>query len=129
MGDIDTTTPGGENLAQAQDHLATYVQSGDRLNLVLDQDRSSLTAPIYKLVHEDVPVARTSRGFGEDLVARIRTIERGRRSWPKLSGARVESVATVAGEAQSGTVGRHGLWLAPAIAGIVDLDWKEDPRA
>lgn len=129
VNDVDTAAPGGDGQAQAQEHLATNVRPGDPLNLVLDQARSSLTIPIYTFIHADVPIARTSRGFGEELVSRIKTIERGRSSWPKLVGARVESVASIAGEAQSGPVGRHGLWLAPVVAGMVDLDWKEDPRA
>ncbi|WP_336724699.1 UvrD-helicase domain-containing protein [Cellulosimicrobium cellulans] len=127
--DVDATEPGGDDQELAQRRLGSDVRPGDRIDLILDPNRSSLSLPVYNLVHGGVPVARTSRSFGEALVDRIRTIEKGRRSWPRLTGARVESVATATGETQAGPVGRHGLWLVPVLAGLLDLDWKEDPRA
>ncbi|MDO8147494.1 AAA family ATPase [Isoptericola sp. b515] len=129
VDDVDTVEPGGLDPAEAQNRLATVVRPGDRLELALDLDRSSLTLPVYTLLHDGVAVARTSAAFGHDLVARIRTIEKGRHGWPRLSGARVESVATVVGNPQPGPVGVHGLWLAPVTAGLLDLDWKGDQRA
>lgn len=128
VDDLDTTEPGGADQVLAQEMLASTVRPGDQLELFLDPDRSSLTVPVYTLVHRGVPVARTSRTFGEELAVRIRTIEKGRSGWPRLTGARVESVATAAGDVQLGPVGRHGLWLVPVLAGMLDLDWKEDPR-
>ncbi|MFB7797631.1 UvrD-helicase domain-containing protein [Isoptericola sp. NPDC056134] len=127
--DVDTAEPAGDDPVLVQHLLANAVRPGAGLDLVLDPNRSSLTVPVYTIVHGGVAVARTSRSFGEALAARIGTMEKGRRNWPRLTGARVESVATAAGDAQSGGVGRHGLWLVPVLAGMLDLNWKEDPRA
>lgn len=124
VDDLDRSEPGGEDQSAAQVHLAKNVQVGDPLQLKLDPDRSTLAMPVYMVLHQGVPVARTSSDFGEDLAARIGSIEKKRRSWPVLRGARVEAIATAAGEPQPGAVGLHGLWLAPVISGMMQIDWN-----
>src|SRR5690606_33063019 len=125
VGALDRGEPPGEDAAAVQCHIAERVRPGDELTLVLDRARSTLTMPVWSLLHEGVVVGRTSEAFGGDLVARIGTLERKRRGWPGLSGARVESVVTVAGDPQPAT-GRHGLWLSPVSAGLLRIDWNGD---
>lgn len=125
VDDLDRGEPPGEDAAAVQCHIAERVRPGDELTLVLDRARSTLTMPVWSLLHEGVVVGRTSEAFGGDLVARIGTLERKRRGWPGLSGARVESVVTVAGDPQPAT-GRHGLWLSPVSAGLLRIDWNGD---
>lgn len=110
---------------RAELQLATQVSAGDVLELRLDRFESTLTVPIYTISHDGVPVARTSRRFGEDLVSRTGTLEHKRRSWPALGGARVESVATVIVDPRPGSITRHGFRLAPMVTGLLHLDWKE----
>lgn len=124
IDDLDRSGPGGTDVAKAQEHLAHGVAAGDPLAVELDTDRSTLSVPVYTLSHEGIAVARTSPKFGEDLAARLGTLEKKRSGWPRLTGARVESVATVAGDRQTAEVGRHGLWLAPVVAGMLRTDWK-----
>ena len=126
VGDVDREEPGGADPQLAQEHVATRMKPGDPLQLVLDPHRSTSLYPVYDVIHDDVVVARTSVAYGEDLATRIGTREKTERPWPGLSGARVETVATVAGDPQTGPVGRHGLWLAPVITGILTIDWSKD---
>ncbi|MEX5260973.1 UvrD-helicase domain-containing protein [Kocuria sp. CPCC 205263] len=126
VGDVDRDEPGGIDPRLAQERLATRVKPGDPLQLVLDPCLSTSLYPVYDVVHDDVVIARTSVAYGEDLAARIGPREKTERPWPGLSGARVETVATVAGDPQPGAVGRHGLWLAPVITGILTIDWSRN---
>ncbi len=123
VDDLDRTAPPGDGRA-TQDHIAESVHAGDPLDLVLDLSRSSTHLPVWDLVHEGRTVGRTSTAFGESFVARIGTLEKKKRGWPGLSGARVESIATVSGNRQPGGVGRHGLWLSPVCAGMLRIDWN-----
>lgn len=124
VDDLDRSEPGGEDQLATQTHLAKNMRVGDPLELKVDPDRSSLTVPVYSVLHQNVVVARTSPDFGESLAARIRTIEKTRRSWPTLRGARVGAIATAAGDPQSGAVGQHGLWLTPVTSGLLQIDWN-----
>jgi hypothetical protein len=121
IGDIE---PASTHSADAQAHLAAEVTAGDLVELKLDRLESSLTVPVFTVFHEGVAVARTSRQFGEDLAARIGTLTARRRAWPTLTGARVESVATVVVDPHLGSAGRHGLLLAPMITGLLNVGWK-----
>ncbi|MFF0903448.1 UNVERIFIED_CONTAM: AAA family ATPase [Kocuria sp. CPCC 205316] len=126
VDDIDRDGPGGIDPQLAQECLVRQVRVGDTIRLVLDLQRSTPSYPVYDMVHGDVVVARTSVTFGEDLATRIGTPDKMKRPWPNLAGARVETIATVAGTPQSGPVGRHGLWLAPVVTGILTIDWSRD---
>lgn len=122
VDDIDKTVPPGDDPAQTQDHVRLRVRPGDPVTFDLDIDRSSSELPIWKILHEDVPVASTSIDFGTALTRRIGTLKSGKR-WPALSHARVEAVSTVAGGPQPSQAGSRGLWLAPACRGMLSLDW------
>jgi DNA helicase-2/ATP-dependent DNA helicase PcrA len=126
VGDVDRSEPGGVDPQLVQECLARRVGPGDPLRLTLNPQRSTPFYPIYDVVHGDVVVARTSVTFGEDLATRIGTPEKMKRPWPGLNGARIETIATVAGTPQPGPIGRHGLWLAPVITGILTIDWSRD---
>ena len=124
--DLDRSEPPGDDPAMTQRHLAERVRPGDPLTVRLDLRRSTLRLPVWELVHDDVVVGRTSPEFGESFARKIGTRERSSRGWPRLKGARVEGVATVAGEPQPGLAGRHGLWLAPVSPGMLTIDWNGD---
>ncbi|MET0432598.1 MAG: UvrD-helicase domain-containing protein [Cellulomonas sp.] len=123
VDDLDRTAPPGEGQA-GQDYIAESVHAGDPLDLVIDLSRSTVHLPVWELLHRGRTVGRTSEAFGESFVARVRSLEKKKRGWPGLSGARVESVATVSGDRQASGVGRHGLWLSPVCAGMLRIDWN-----
>lgn len=125
-GDLDTTAPPGADPAWTQEHLATKVRSGDALDLTLDPRRSTLRLPTYTLLHDGVMVGRTGEAFGMALARRVGPAEKrgsGKLPWPRLAGARVEDVVTVAGEPAQEGVGRRGLWLGVTAAGMLDVRW------
>ena len=115
--------PPGDGLA-TQEYIAASVHPGDPLSLSLDFSRSTLQVPVWELLHEGRPVGRTSEAFGESFAARTGTLEKKKRGWPGLTGARVESVATVSGDPQGTGAGRFGLWLSPVCAGMLRVDWN-----
>ncbi|MEV0287212.1 UvrD-helicase domain-containing protein [Kribbella sp. NPDC050820] len=116
--------PVSAGAADAQAHLTTQVSAGDPLELRLDRRESTLTVPVYTVFHGGVPVGHTSQRFGEDLASRIGTLTVKKGPWPTLTGARVESVATVVVDPHLGSAGRRGLRLAPIVAGLLNIDWK-----
>ncbi|MFI5694204.1 UvrD-helicase domain-containing protein [Kribbella sp. NPDC051586] len=122
---VADVVPVGTDAAQAELQLTTQVSAGDPLELRLDRFESTLTVPIYTVSHNGIPVAQTSRRFGEDLAARTGTLEHTQRSWPIVGGARVESVATVIVDPRPGSTSRHRFRLAPVVTGLLHLDWKE----
>lgn len=124
--DLDRSGPPGDDPAATQRHLAERVRPGDPLTIRIDLRRSTLRQPVWELVHDGVLVGRTSPEFGESFSRKVGPRERSSRGWPRLSGARVEGVATVAGDPQPGPVGRHGLWLAPVSPGMLTIDWNGD---
>ncbi|WP_350274835.1 UvrD-helicase domain-containing protein [Kribbella sp. HUAS MG21] len=112
--------------ARAQAHLTAEVSIGDSLDLRLDRLRSTLSVPVYTVLHDGVPVAQTSSRFGEDLASRIGSLTDRKASWPTLRGARVESVATVIVDSHHpGSAGRPRFRLIPVITGLLHIDWKE----
>ncbi|WP_227496926.1 UvrD-helicase domain-containing protein [Planctomonas psychrotolerans] len=123
VGDLDQTKPGGADQAVVQARLQHDMGIGDPLAFRLDPMRSTLELPVYDVLHQDLVISRTSTEFGESLSSRLGP-RKGRAPWPALSGARVESVGTVAGQPQTGSVGRHGLWLAPFAVGMLNVSWK-----
>lgn len=124
VDDLDRSRPGGVDLASTQQHLEE-ARTGDPLEFQLDRARSTLSVPIYDVVHDRAIVGSTSVAFGEDLARRVRSRVRARTPWPNLTGGRLESVGTVAGEPQQSTIGRHGLWLAPFAVGMLGLKWEK----
>lgn len=130
--DFDRSAPPGVDPESIQEHLRLRVQQGDPLDLVLDHMRSTLTVPVWRVLHNGVEVGTTSELFGRDVASRVGP-PRSRRAptlpWPALSGARVESVTTVVGEPQrsrSGAAGRHGMWLSARAVGLLKLRWRAD---
>lgn len=126
VDDFDRSAPPGVDKFAAQEHISHRVRPGDPLEFRLDVEMSTLGVPVWSIEHDGVVIGHTSGDFGRDLVARIETLENKKRNWPGLSGARVESVVTVAGEPQDGDIGRHGLWLAPVSAGMLQIEWNGD---
>jgi len=125
VGDFDRTRPGGADQAAVQSYLRNHeVEMGDPLEFRLDPMPSTLEVPIYEVLHQNLVIARTSVEFGESLARRVGTREKRRTPWPALSGARLESVGTIAGDPQPGPVGRHGLWLAPFAVGMLKVNWN-----
>lgn len=126
-GDIDVSIP-PEGGRETQEYLRVEVQPGDPVELHLDPRDSSLDIPRYKVMHTGRTIARTSMGFGEDLAKRVssaRTRGRGKLPWPRLTRGRIDSVMSVAAEPRAvGEVGRHGLWLAPSVIGLLDVLWR-----
>ncbi|MEY9952834.1 UvrD-helicase domain-containing protein [Leifsonia sp. EB34] len=122
--DFERSEPPGDDAASAQAVLNDLVAlRGVRLQFRLDPRRSSLKVPVYAASVDDAVVAHTSQEFGEDLARRIGDRQTGRSPWPALGDARLESIGTVASSAKAGEVGRHGLWLAPVAAGMVQVRW------
>lgn len=121
---IDDTEPVLDDPAPSQTHIASDVAAGDSLLLRLDVEASTLDVPVYRVVHSGVTIARTSRAFGEDLAARIGTLQRRRGSWPHLEGAKVEAIATTASDPRPGSNWRHGLYLAPVLTGLLTIEWN-----
>jgi len=130
--DLDRSVPPGEDRESVQEHLRRRVQQGDPLDLVLDHMRSTLTVPIWKVLHRGVEIGATSEHFGRELAARVGPPSTRRPptlAWPALLGARVESIATVVGEPQRsepGPVGRYGMWLSVRAVGLLQLRWRAD---
>lgn len=121
---IGDTEPVFDDPAPSQAHIISDVAPGSELALRLDAETSTLDLPVYTVVHNGTPIARTSRRFGEDLASRIGTLGRRRGTWPSLRGAQVEAIATAASEPRSGSPWRHGLYLAPVVTGLLTLDWN-----
>jgi DNA helicase-2/ATP-dependent DNA helicase PcrA len=125
-GDLDAIAPPGDAPVMTQEHLATKVRPGDSLELVLDPRRSTLQIPTYTLLHDGVVVGRTTETFGSVFANRIGSAERrsaGYLPWPRLAGAIVEDVVTIAGKPAQEGVGRRGLWLGVTAAGMLDVRW------
>ncbi len=129
VDDLDRSRPPGGDPEAAQAHLRDGVKVGDPLTFVLDPRLSTLRVPVWQVDHKGISVGTTSPEFGHDLAVRTGTIEKKKRGWPALTGARVESIVTVAGGAQEGPVGKRGLWLAPVTAGLLHLKWKGEQGA
>lgn len=121
---VDDLEPCAPLSDDARKHLTNSVHPGDPLSLGLNPERSTMTRPVYDVLHDGVVIARTTTDFGVDLAARTGTLERKRRSWPKLEGAQVESIATVVTDQPTTTPG-EAFRLTPITTGLVDLVWKE----
>lgn len=129
VDDLDRSGPPGDDSEAAQAHLRCLAKAGDPLTFVLDARLSTLGTPVWQVLHEGINVGTTSPEFGNDLAVRVGTIEKKKSGWPALTGARLESIVTVAGGAQEGPAGRRGLWLAPVTAGLLHLQWKGEQSA
>lgn len=129
VDDLDQSRPPGDDPEGVQAHLRDGVKVGDPLAFALDPRLSTLQVPIWQVHHEGSAVGTTSPEFGRDLAARVGTIEKKKSGWPILTGARVESIVTVAGDTQEGPVGKRGLWLAPVTAGLLHIAWKGEQGA
>ncbi|GAA2199972.1 UvrD-helicase domain-containing protein [Sinomonas flava] len=124
VDDLDRASPPGLDPAATQQHIASNLKPGDPLQIDLNLDKSTLRLPVWDLVHQNHVVGTTSEAFGESVVSRIGTREGKSSGWPRLNGARVESIATISGPPQQGTAGRRGLWLAPVCAGMLRFEWN-----
>lgn len=129
-GDIDVSAPppGGDT---TQRHLAEAVTPGAPVDLELAPALSTLDVPRYSIRHHGTLIGHTSEEFGEALAHRIghaeSRVSKGQRPWPRLADGRVAQVTTAAGLPRAdGPTGRHGLWLAPALTGLLTLKWKDD---
>ena len=121
VGDIEAIF---EDPSPGQSRLGQEVRAGDQVTFQLETDRSTLAIPVYVVTHDGAQIARTSRAFGEDLAARIGTLENRRRSWPGIGSAQVENVGTVASEPRPESEWRHGLYLTPVVTGFLELNWN-----
>lgn len=124
--DLDRSEPPGVDKAAVQLHITHRLHRGDPLKFGLDLTRSTLTLPFWNVSHGGHVVGSTSREFGEGFARWLGPRDRAKVPWPGITGARVESIATVSGEAQRGAVGRHGLWLSPVCSGMMRFDWSGD---
>lgn len=123
VDDFEKPEASASQIALARQHLSTSIEAGDQLEMTLDVQRSSLELPVYAVSHGGVLVAHTTAGFGEDLAARLGSGAKRSIPWPRLEGARVESVATQIAPARI-AAGTSGLYLVPVSAGLMQLDWK-----
>lgn len=121
---VDDLEPNLSLSEEAREHVSRAVCPGDVLSLALNAEASTTAIPVYDVLHDGIVVARTTDAFGVDLAARTGSLENRRRTWPKLEGARVESVATVIMTGPATTPG-EAFRLTPITAGLVDLVWKE----
>ncbi|MCL1870564.1 MAG: AAA family ATPase [Promicromonosporaceae bacterium] len=126
VDDLDRAEPPGVDKVATQIHIAQDVRPGDPLRFELDLTRSTLALPFWNLLHDGYVVGRSSLEFGEGFARWLGPRDRAKVPWPRITGARVESIATVSGETQRGAVGRHGLWLSPVCSGMLRFDWSGD---
>lgn len=129
VDDLDRSMPPGIDTEATQQHIATRVRPGDALKMVLNVQKSSLRLPVWDLVHQGHVVGTTTTAFGDSIVLRIKTLDKRRGGWPRLRGARVESIATIAGPPQKDSTGRWGLWLAPVCANMLRIEWNGESDA
>lgn len=113
--------------ADAQASLREDRIVGEKLEAILDVERSTNETPSYTLMTENGKyVGRTSADFNEALVKAFFGGRGG--NYPStLTGLSVVSVETVAGDprvSQRMDVSFAGLWLAPRVIGLAQPDWS-----
>ncbi|MFI7038603.1 UvrD-helicase domain-containing protein [Microbispora rosea] len=136
-GDVTTEYPAGSvdfeaDASDLQHYLATAVRPGDSVELerVYPEPIGLLESPPYLIKHEGRPIGTASEKFRRDL---YRFLKLGPSfvpySFPSLiSGVRVDTVETVAGNEAAGIragVGQHGVWLAPRLIGLSTFTWDK----
>ena len=124
--DTNSAEPAGASIDSCdpvaiQSHLLGRVSPGDPVQLVLASPGRGVDAkPAYLVLHEDVPIGKTSATFGDALLFLRPT--RGERRWPvSISGVRVQMIDTVAGDetiARSVGLSRSGLWARVRLQGL-----------
>lgn len=110
-----------------QSYIHAKVSPGDAVQFFLDPQASTLTLPVYEIVHENTLVARTTDMFGTALARRLGGPRSKGRPWPDLgSGGFIEAIETMAGqprlESPSAAIS-SGLWLGVRVMGMVELKW------
>lgn len=127
--DVATVLPPGtedfaDDPASVQEYLADKVHPGDEVVLVRAHDLplGEQESPPYLVMHEDRPVATTSKQFREAVHGlALRRVGRALR-WPtKITGIRIDTIETVAGSEAAGAAagfGRGGVWLVPRLGGL-----------
>jgi AAA domain/UvrD-like helicase C-terminal domain len=135
--DVDRMRPPGtwlvdQDAADIQDQLARGVRRGQEVCLELcDQRATAEHPPIYRVVHQQRPIAVTSEDFGRLLESRIRPW-RDTDCWPRaISRVFVDGVDSVAGTPGTGEaagLGVSDIWLRPRLIGLGKLHWNDDWR-
>lgn len=127
--DVDIEIPFSSDHLTAADAQASLQDEkivGERLDAVLDVERSSSEAPCYSLMTEGGRfIGRTSDDFNEAFVKAFGI--RGGVYPSSLTGLSVVSVETVAGDprvSQRMDISFSGLWLAPRVIGLAQPDWS-----
>lgn len=131
--DTDTTLPAGaskgsDEVLRIQCYLREQALSGQAVELHrLVERRVDAESPTYAVVHDGLPIGRTSQSFGEALM-RVRSSLPSHRFPERIDGARIQMVDTVAGDAGVGRslgVSRCGLWSRVRLEGVGDFVYEE----
>lgn len=128
--DVETEIPFSSvnfTAADAQSSLQDAKIVGEKLEAVLDLERSTSESPCYSLMTTGGRyIGRTSDEFNEAFVKAFFG-GRGGNYPSSLTGLSVVSVETVAGDprvSQRMDISFSGLWLAPRIIGLAQPDWS-----
>ncbi|MGW1886541.1 UvrD-helicase domain-containing protein [Streptomyces sp. NPDC001970] len=130
-GDVHPHHPAGthqyvDDATELQKYLRT-LRTGDAVEMVrtdaIPENHDDRTGPGYTLVHEERTIGVASEAFRRDLYRFMQQSQRFQpRNWPRrISGLRVDTVETVAGEPAAGLqagIGDLGVWLAPRLTGL-----------
>lgn len=90
------------------------------VDIEFDPYHSTSMHPVYQARLDGVLIGSTGAALAEDLYKRAGRNDR----WPALDNLFLVGAETVAGPAQSGPVGKNGLWLSPLIIGPAHLTWR-----
>jgi len=119
--DLDPT-PAGMPDAQAREMLRNLPPEGLPLELRLDPRASTLHRPVYAVYIDGCTAGRTSEAFG-DALARARFSTSG--AWPTLEGGFVRHTRTAVASTPT-PAAPNGMWLMPAVSGLLRTNWKGD---
>ncbi|MDN3293718.1 ATP-dependent helicase [Streptomyces ficellus] len=131
-GDIHTHHPAGrhgfeDDARSLQTYLRSHVAAGDEVELVridgIPEDHHIHVAPGYALAHRERLIGVASESFRRDMYRLMQQSHRYEpRNWPRrITGLRLDTVETVAGEGAAGSragLGDLGVWLAPRPTGL-----------
>jgi hypothetical protein len=108
---------------EVQNYLELNVSSGDPVELVLERSVvAGAPVALYRVDHRDTAIGMTTKSLSDAL---LKLNHGGGKPFPpRLVGARVMGIETVAGGSAAGiraNLGSAGMWLRPRLFGIADV--------